>query len=246
MDHEENKQHPFNPHRPFEYPRRNHWGGNAFWHRYESYEPWYDDKADYNTNAKSYYDYLARFNAFLREVVDAINRLLRRDIKFNDSKSIDFDKIGDWLDHGNCDNYDDLIEVTAKVIISRATEKRTLKNTSKKEFTVPNGSKIVGDGLWSPDYIDLINSLDDSVGDIYKKISNMGDQIANLQNALQKIVNNLYDSGAITSNNINNFDFKKGRDIATGNINLFGGSADGNSFIRTNKGKTENDITAGI
>jgi hypothetical protein len=36
------------------------------------------------------------------------------------------------------------------------------------------------------------------------------------------------------------------RHIATGNINLFGGTVDGNAFIRTNNGKTENDLAGGI
>ena len=39
--------------------------------------------------------------------------------------------------------------------------------------------------------------------------------------------------------------FVQGRNIATGNINIFGGTPDGNSFIRTNKGQSENDLAGG-
>lgn len=60
---------------------------------------------------------------------------------------------------------------------------------------------------------------------------------------LNKIIQNLINSGAW---NPNTNDFNPNRNIATGNINFFGGSTDGGSFIRTNNGQTENDVTAGI
>lgn len=36
----------------------------------KSYLPSYNDLADYNTNAQSYYDYLAKFNKVLSIIVD--------------------------------------------------------------------------------------------------------------------------------------------------------------------------------
>lgn len=248
-----------------------------------SYLPWYDDSADYNTNAKSYYDYLARLTKYLGIVEQFINRLLDRDLKVEDTYSIDLTKNGDWLDNGECepDNYDDIITLKADVIISDETENRTLVHTTQKNFTIPNGTTVKTSGVWSPDYMGLIQALDDEIGFIYQqlddlqtqineivkdinqinqqlqtinqtlsnhenRIENLEDETAILRRGLQQIVNNLYDSGAITSNNINTFTFRSGRDIATGNINLFGGTPDGNSFIRTNNGSTQNDITAGI
>ena len=38
-------------------------------------EQFYSDNADYNTNSKSYYDYLARFNGFIFELCDFVNGL---------------------------------------------------------------------------------------------------------------------------------------------------------------------------
>lgn len=38
-------------------------------------KPFYTYNADYNTNSKSYYDYLARYNAFLSELIDFVNDL---------------------------------------------------------------------------------------------------------------------------------------------------------------------------
>lgn len=65
--------------------------------------------------------------------------------------------------------------------------------------------------------------------------------------AVRKILQNLKDSGAWNSGaDVFTGSFNSGRNIATGNINLFGGTPDGNSFIRTNSGKTENDLTGGI
>ena len=73
--------------------------------------PWYDDRADYNTDAKSYYDYLARTNKLLNAISDLINGLLRREIAFNDTDTIDFNQRGNWEDK-------DIIDVNADVKIS--------------------------------------------------------------------------------------------------------------------------------
>ena len=58
-----------------------------------------------------------------------------------------------------------------------------------------------------------------------------------------KIVNNLYEGGNATSNDINNFNINN--HIAAGNINLYGGTSDGNTLIRTHKEQAENDVTVG-
>lgn len=65
-----------------------------------------------------------------------------------------------------------------------------------------------------------------------------------LMETLTKIISNLEKSGAWSGGLKGNF--KEGRNLATGNINIFGGTPDGNSFIRTNNGSTENDLSGGI
>jgi hypothetical protein len=65
-----------------------------------------------------------------------------------------------------------------------------------------------------------------------------------LKKALNKIINNLTASGAWTGGL--DGDFVPNRNIATGNINLFGGTPDGDAFIRTNNGRTENDLAGGV
>lgn len=48
-----------------------------------NYSPFYSDKSDYNTNAKSYYDYLSRYNGFMSELIDFVNDLAFRIGKYN-------------------------------------------------------------------------------------------------------------------------------------------------------------------
>lgn len=77
-------------------------------------------------------------------------------------------------------------------------------------------------------------------------------RLQTVENALKGIVGSLRHAGAWDSETQpdNSTDLrgsvKQGVNIAYGNINLFGGTPDGNSFIRTNNGSTENDLSGGI
>ena len=73
-------------------------------------------------------------------------------------------------------------------------------------------------------------------------------QYNELKNAFTKLLENLKGSGAWeqTGDTIFKGNLKPNRHLATGNINLFGGQPDGQYFIRTNNGSTENDLTGGI
>ena len=66
--------------------------------------------------------------------------------------------------------------------------------------------------------------------------------------AFEALLRNLKGSGAWIQTGDTIFDgyLAPNRNIATGNINLFGGTPDGSSFIRTNNGQTENDLAGGI
>lgn len=88
------------------------------------------------------------------------------------------------------------------------------------------------------------NALRQEIQALREQVQGLQDTNAGLQNALRKIIENLEGSGAWTGGLSGNFN--QGRNIATGNINLFGGTPDGNSFIRTNNGSTENDLSGGI
>lgn len=93
-----------------------------------------------------------------------------------------------------------------------------------------------------------IKKLDDRIttenNALKEKIEHLENANTDLQNALRKIIENLEKSGAWSGGLTGGFN--QGRNIATGNINIFGGTPDGNSFIRTNNGSTENDLSGGI
>lgn len=73
------------------------------------------------------------------------------------------------------------------------------------------------------------------------------DEYNKLKTAFIKVLQNLESSGAWshTGADILSGGFVSNRNIATGNINIFGGTPDGNSFIRTNNGRTDNDLAGG-
>ena len=75
------------------------------------------------------------------------------------------------------------------------------------------------------------------------EINKLKQEISQLKTALQKIVTNLYEGGNATSNDINNFEIYG--HIAAGNINLYGGTPDGYTLIKTHNGQAENDVTVG-
>lgn len=80
--------------------------------------------------------------------------------------------------------------------------------------------------------------------DLQRQIQDQATKNNDLKDTLTKLISNLEKSGAWAGGLKGNF--KDGRNIATGNINIFGGTPDGSSFIRTNNGSTENDLSGGI
>lgn len=77
---------------------------------------------------------------------------------------------------------------------------------------------------------------------------NLKNEYNQLKGAFTALLQNLKNTGAWnqTGNTIFEGSLRPDRNIATGNINLFGGTVDGSAFIRTNNGKTENDLAGGI
>ena len=210
------------PHDPLNDPSYNkdgwhlsHWFGDK-----RHFRPWYDDDADYNTNAKSYYDYLGFRIAQLDAMADAINKLIKRNIKTNQTNTVDLQKLGDW-------SSDDIITLLANVKVSRDTL---------------NAIETRDDGLFVKDLKPLINDLQRQVNEI-KNIQAKHDRV------IRKIVQSLINNGSWSSpqgSDILDGDFISGHGVASGNINFFGGTQDGGHYIRTNGGHTEDDVCAGI
>ena len=137
---DELKSHGYSNHFHSRLPLEGHW------------QPWYDDRKDYNTNAPSYYDYLARFNYFLRVITDFINRLARRNINVKDTSTVDLTKTGDWTSQ-------DSIEIKADVNVSTNTNK-----------LYPNAINVLTDGLYVSDFTNEITKLKEKDTDLQNRL----------------------------------------------------------------------------
>lgn len=305
IDFEENK--PYNaPHYPFSL--EGHW------------QPWYDDRRDYNTNAPSYYDYLANFNKLIKSIVELLNRVARRNVQVEDTNCIDLTKINDWIDEGNaCHTWHDEIILKAEVILS--TYQKAVEFDGQN-YNIENALECLPSGLYAPNYLPFLEKLlakinqeildriaadealdrkitaetkarieaDNALGvridnettarqnadtalgvridnetstrqnadtALGTRIDNettarqnadtaLSNRITVLETALTKVLTDLKGSGAWTSgDNVLSGSMTANRHIASGNINLFTGTTDGNTFIRTTSGQNENDATIG-
>lgn len=124
---------------------------------------------------------------------------------------------------------------------------RTLSISGGNSVTLPNDKQTLalsgntlsisnGNSVNLPQYVSL------------QDFNNLKNEYNQLKGAFTALLQNLKNSGAWnqTGGNIFEGSLRPDRNIATGNINLFGGTVDGNAFIRTNNGKTENDLAGGI
>ena len=325
------------PPRPF--PKYLPWSFEGHW------QPWYDDRRDYNTNAPSYYDYLAHQKFLSNEAIDLINRNARRTFYLTDTNSIDLTKKGDWVDNENPCNgkdwqptvreryyYDDIVEIVADLKVSPQKVDVSIAGMTQ---TCPNVLRVLTDGAYVPDYSAFIADLRNRVssteseitrlnnrtytqtetntfkplitgsinngqtlnfkgdvkkserttqktcyyadGQTYKTYTSGNELVINndglyspdntplftqlatdlkqaqaentkLRSALQKIVSNLYTAGAITSDNIDNFNFNNNTYIANGNINVYAKQANSTTLIKTHAttNNKEGDIVVGL
>lgn len=176
---------------------------SPFFDKYNVYKPVYDDRVDYQTNAKSYYDYLARFNKELVEIEKFINRLLKRDLQVSDTDTINLVKKGNWLSD-DCCRYDDIIRLQSNVKISSHITLKFLEAT-KKQYELNNAIQVFNDGLYVPNLLNLITALDNEIVDlqnaikkinqeitnIYQDIKNINKEITNIKNDITNIYNQL-------------------------------------------------------
>lgn len=104
-------------------------------------------------------------------------------------------------------------------------------NANTRELSLSGGNKVTLPQYVSPE-----------------EFTTLKNEYNKLKGAFEKLLQDLKGSGAWkqTGGTIFEGNLYPDRHIATGNINLFGGTADGNAFIRTNNGKTENDLAGGI
>lgn len=167
------------PHTPF--TLEGHW------------QPFYDDRRDYNTNAPSYYDYLANFNGLIKAIVELLNRVARRNIKVEDTPCIDLTKINDWIDEGNaCHTWHDDIILKADVILS--TYQQAI-NFDSVDYQLTNTISCLPSGIYAPDYLPLLEALADKlnqeIADRIQGDEELNQKIDNVKNELTQLINNL-------------------------------------------------------
>lgn len=104
-------------------------------------------------------------------------------------------------------------------------------NANTRELSLSGGNKVILPQYVSPE-----------------EFTTLKNEYNKLKGAFEKLLQDLKGSGAWkqTGGTIFEGNLYPDRHIATGNINLFGGTVDGSAFIRTNNGKTENDLAGGI
>lgn len=93
-----------------------------------------------------------------------------------------------------------------------------------------------------------IQKIWNAIRALQNKVGGIEGSVGDMYSAVEKILTNLKNSGAWeqTGDTVFQGKFNDGRSIATGNINIFGGTPDGNSYIRTNNGSSENDLAGGV
>ena len=104
-------------------------------------------------------------------------------------------------------------------------------NANTRELSLSGGNKVT-----LPQYVSP------------QEFTTLKNEYNQLKGAFEKLLQDLKGSGAWrqTGGTIFEGNLYPDRHIATGNINLFGGTVDGSAFIRTNNGKTENDLAGGV
>lgn len=165
------------PPRPF--PKYLPWSFEGHW------QPWYDDRRDYNTNAPTYYDYLAHQKFLSNEAIDLINRNARRNFYVTDTNSVNLTKNGDWVDNENPCNgkdwqptvreryyYDDIVEIVADLKVSAQKVDVTIAGMTQ---TCPNVLRVLTDGAFVPDYSSFI-------ADLRNRVSSAENEITRLNN----------------------------------------------------------------
>ena len=126
---------------------------------------------------------------------------------------------------------------------AKTTQKtcQTADGQTYKTYTAGNELVINNDGLYSPDNTELFKQF-------ATDLKNAQAENSKLRSALQKIVTNLHQAGAITSDNIDNFNFNNNTYIANGNINSYAQNANSTTIIKTHATNTNKtgDIVVGL
>nr|DAQ21099.1 MAG TPA: tail fiber protein [Caudoviricetes sp.] len=151
------------------------WSTN--WSLENHYQPWYDDRRDYNTNAPSYYDYLANTNRYLDKLTWLTNRVSRRNINVQSTNAIHYTKEFDWIDENKERgiNWHDVINLKCELVLSKLVKRLQYQQLDGqyKYLESPNSLIIENDGLFNPDVTNYILELNKDLRALNNKIDNL-------------------------------------------------------------------------
>lgn len=147
------------PHNPFSLEA--HW------------QPWYDDRRDYNTNAPSYYEYLANFNKLTKEITTLLNRVAARNVTTEDTNTIVMTKLNDWIMNDD-KSYSDVITLKSNVKLSRYVDEHDFDN---RQFDLNNAITEKSDGLYAKDFTPLIEHTNTKIDTETKNRTQKDDEI---------------------------------------------------------------------
>ena len=151
------------------------WSTN--WSLENHYQPWYDDRRDYNTNAPSYYDYLANTNRYLDKLTWLTNRVARRNINVQSTNAIHYTKEFDWIDENKERgiNWHDVINLKCELVLSKLVKRLQYQQLDGqyKDLESPNSLIIENDGLYNPDVTNYLLELNKDLRALNNKIDNL-------------------------------------------------------------------------
>lgn len=148
---------------------------NRLPHITHRYQPFYDENSDFNTNAKSYYDYLARFNASFKAIIDHINSATDRNLETLETKTVELIKEGDWVWNGEGDNgYDEIVKLLANVKVS---QEEFTKRYLDEVIPVANTLKVMDSGLYAPDYELILDKIENKLKDFDERIEEISKNV---------------------------------------------------------------------
>jgi len=151
------------------------WSTN--WSMENHYQPWYDDRRDYNTDAPSYYDYLANTNRYLNKLTWLTNRVARRNINVQSTNAIHYTKEFDWIDENKERgiNWHDVINLKCELVLSKLVKRLQYLQLdgNYKDLESPNSLVIENDGLYNPDVTNYLLELNKDVRALNTKIDNL-------------------------------------------------------------------------
>ena len=183
----------------------------------------------------------------------------RPNFDVEDNQGLTYDEsTGKWSSPNDIQTY------SASTFISNSTVPYTINDNflGASTLTINNGTQVNPDGLWSPNTLDLIGKVQQNLNYTENKLDELGDSLTTyitevdkrltaVEKVMSSLIKSLTDSGAWDPNATPSSaaikgSIKSGVNLAYGNINLFGGTQDGGSYIRTSSTGKENDLVGGI